>query len=281
MDEIALSVSFCEVASPAASAGELEGLLAETCREAGFPHCERVYAGSYFCENFFCGLADAFHESMRALCQRYDMGATLVIPVIGQAFLERATARLADVLDRFGDVYDEVVVNDVASFLALAGSGKRLGLGRLFSKEMRDARLPNLMERTAMPELSAEALECLESSPQRPLVEIDPVASVVDASRILEDAPSAEIALHLPYCYATTGRNCGPASIDETPDEKFRIGRGCSRHCLRMAQGYLTGEGVEYVKHGRTFYFANPGCAIAGAGSWRIIYAAAHETMRL
>lgn len=283
MDEIALAVSFCEVASPTVSADELETLLARTCWEAGFPHCERVYAGSYFCENYFCGLTDRFHEAVGELCARHDMAATLVVPIIGQTFIDRAESRIADVLARFGDVYDEVVANDVASFLALAATGKRTGIGRLFSKEMRDARLPNLMAREATPELSAEARECLDlgSSGCRALVELDPVAAVVDVTRALESAPDAEIALHLPYCYAATGRNCGPASIDEAPDEKFRLGRGCSRHCLRMAQGYLTDEGVEYVKHGRTFYFPNPGCAIAGATSWRIIYSAAHDTMRL
>ena len=283
-----LCANLCETASPFASAWDLEDLLVQTCWESGFPHIERLYAGSYFCENYFCALSDAFHRSMRELAVEHDLHATLVVPIIGQAFLERAERRLFDVLDRFGDVYDEVVVNDVAEYAYLSReTDKRLGLGRLFSKEQRDARYPDIAGRTCRPALSAEALACLsapgpEGAPPawRPLVEVDPVSAVLDLSGICEAAPGAEVALHLPFCLATTGRNCGPASIDEPDDEKFRLGRGCSQHCLRMAQGYRTDEGVDYVKHGRSYYYRNPDCRIAGADSWRVVYAVAHDTMR-
>ncbi len=285
-----LCVSFCETAPSRPEPGELLDILGATCQEAGFPYCERLYVGSYFCENFFCWISDSFHENVRNLCREYDMGATLVVPIIGQAFFERAQQRLFDVLDRYGDVYDEVVVNDVALFQQLAReTDKRIGLGRLFSKEQRDARYADLAERTAMPKLSAEARDCLKALAARsgeatvPLIEIDPVSAVVDVSALVESAEQTaqpEIAIHLPFCFATTGRNCGPASIDDPDDEKFRLGQGCTQHCLRMAQGYRTREGARYQKHGRTYYFKNPGCGIAGADTWRIIYAAAHETMR-
>ena len=319
LPQVGLCVNLCEVSPPNASADELEMLIGATCREAGFPYCERVYVGSYFCENFFLGLSDGFHEAVRELCLRHEMGATLVIPIVGQAFYDRATRRIADVLDRFADVYDEVVVSDVGMFfdlqrwfaglstgpdsgIAISYAGMqpsvapRLGLGRLFSKELRDARYAEMLDRVSMPALSAEADACLSFQSQnaqgllRPLVEIDPTSNVVDVSKLLEgigdhlgaDCPPecADIAIHLPFCYATTGRNCSPASVDEPDSEKFRLGRGCSRHCLRMAQGYLTDEGARYVKHGRTYYFANPACRIAGTDRWRIVYAAAHETMR-
>ena len=287
--DLSLCISFCEVAPPRATPYDLEALLAATCAQAGFPHCERLYAGSYFCENYFYFLRDEFHDSMRELCGKYDLGATLVVPIIGQAFLDRVEARVDDVLCRYGDVYDEVVVNDVAEFLAIADRyDKRVGLGRLFSKTPRDARYADMIERVSHAALSPESLECIdaacnprspERSPFRPLVEVDPTSAVVDVASIVQSAPNAEIAIHLPFCYATTGRNCGPASVEERDDEKFRIGRGCSQHCLRMAQGSLTDEGVRFVKHGRTFYFDNAQCSIQGAESWRIIYAAAHETM--
>lgn len=275
-----LCINLCETTQPDASANQLEEIIARTCREAGFPVCERLYAGSYFCENYFCALTDSFHESMRAFCNRYELKATLVVPIIGQAFLDRAWARLNEVLERFDDVYDEVVVNDVASYLELASqTDKRVGLGRLFVKEQRDARIARLMTGVATPTLSAEAMECIEASQTRPLLEIDPMADTVDASALLESCPEAEVAIHLPYCYATTGRNCGPASIDEPVDQKFILGHDCSRHCLRMRQGYLADGKTYYVKHGRAFYYSNPGCKIAGARTWRIVYAAAHETM--
>ena len=277
--QVELCVNLCETTPPNSTPDDLERIVGEACWESGFPHCERVYVGSYFCENYFCWMGDAFHESLRAFCERHDVRATLVVPIAGQAFLDRIDHRLNEVLDRFGDVYDEVVANDVARFLDLRmRTGKRVSLGRLFAKEMRDARIDALVDRQATPALSAEARECLASMAQDgavgPVVELDPVASVVDASGILAESPQATIAVHLPFCFATTGRNCGPACINEIPDEKFRLGRGCSQHCLRIDQGYLTDEGVRYVKHGRTFFFENPECAIAGTSSWRIVYQA-------
>ena len=271
-------MSFCEAVDPRADADGLVDVLARTCREAGFPGCERVYAGSYFCENYFCALGDAFHMAVRDVCARYEMGATLVIPIIGQAFLEMAENRIEDVLERFGDVYDEVVVNDVATFMWLSGlTGKRLGLGRLFSKGLRDARYPELFETTSRPELSPEALACLQSrSVVHPLVEVDPTSAVVDVSALGD----VEVAMHLPYCYATTGRNCSLASSEEPDSEKFRLGRECRLQCLSVVQGSRVEQGFRYVKHGRTHYYPNPACRIAGADRWRIVYAASDDSMR-
>ena len=340
-------VNLCETTSPHMSLHNLEAILHATCLQAGFPYCERVYAGSYFCENYFLGLTDSYHEALRQISQRYDMNATLVVPIAGQAFIDRVQARVADVLERFGDVYDEIVVNDVGLFFDLsrwfAGEGAfptngprtwfsddprfcpRIGLGRLLSKNMRDARYPNVFEGTVQPRLSAEAQACLQIQMQNnpytaPLLEVDPTHTVVDVSDMLESAialtpkrtenpyvspdesmattestdispanpsahqpetlPEVEIGIHLPYCYATTGRNCGPASIDEPDERKFHLGRRCSQHCLRIEQGYRTDEGVRYFKHGRTYYFENAECLIAGTDKWRIIYAASLESAR-
>ena len=295
---IELCVNLCETAQPDIVPEELEQLVGQTCREAGFPYCERVYAGSYFCESYFCWMGDAFHESLRMFCERHDVRATLVVPLAGQSFLDRVSRRLDEVLGQFGSLYDEVVVNDVARFHDVhALYGKRIGLGRLFSKEMRDARVEGLVDRCAIPALSAEARECMaasrsKSSPpgalppgvsssgmlssgdRQPIIELDPVANVVDVSAILAEEPQARIAMHLPFCFATTGRNCSAASIDDPIEEKFRLGRGCSLHCLRIDQDYRTEEGVRYLKQGRTFFFENPSCAIVGTPSWRIVYQA-------
>ena len=284
MPQVELCVNLCETTRHDVTPTDVERIVGCTCQEAGFPHCERVYVGSYFCENSFCWMGDAFHEAVRVFCEWHDVRATLVVPIAGQAFLERVDRRIGKVLDRFEGLYDEVVANDVARFHDLVtryGEHVNVGLGRLLSKEMRDARIGSLMERRAVPMLAPEALSCLRAvsahapaSDPATVVELDPIANVVDVSGILQEEPNARIALHLPMCFATTGRNCGPASIGETVDEKFRLGRDCSQQCLRINQDYLTDEGVRYVKNGRTFYFENPGCAIDGTFSWRIIYQA-------
>ena len=272
-----LCVNLCEIASPGVSANELEELMAKVCAEAGFPYCERIYVGSYFCDNYFCALDANFHEAVRKLCRRHDLRATLIVPVFGQARLDEGEQLVDDALDRFGDVYDEVAANDIARFLDLnARHEQRLGLGRLFSKVMRDARVDQLIGGVALPELSAEARECIDALHARgnaPVIELDPTASTVDASRIVETAPDATIAMHLPYCYATTGRNCTVASMAKPVEAKFHLGRPCELQCLDMRQTWRTCEGTPYVKHGRTFFFENPDCAIAGVSTWRIIHA--------
>ena len=78
---------------------------------------------------------------------------------------EELERRLAEALAEFGEPYDEVVANDVARFLDLSKRcSQRLGIGRLFSKGMRDARVIEIREGIATPTLSAEALECLSAS---------------------------------------------------------------------------------------------------------------------
>lgn len=346
---VSLCANLCETAPLSASVEHLEALMARTCVQAGFPRCERVYVGSYFCENYFCGLPDSFHRAVRELCMRYGLGATLVVPLFGQAFVKAGLARMADLLAQFGGVYDEVVVNDAATFADVASQarrGTRIGLGRLFSKGMRDARYPELFEREGAPRLSAEAAACLGlqaslSPAASPLVEVDPTNAVVNVSDLLADMaaaragdlaaseaglepapepapgrlpipafgatsdpervsisipgptfasdaapalapepapePAPEVAIHLPLCYATTGRNCAAASIGRPVPDKFHLGRECAYECLRLAQTSRTEEGVRYVKHGRTHYFENPACRIAGTQTWRVVYAAPRE----
>ena len=262
----------------------LNRIIKNTGAKAGIDHFNRVYVGSYVCENFFLGLTDRFHEEIGELCWRYDMAATLVIPIFGQAFLERGEKRLDDLMDRYGAIYDELIVNDVATYFhASKLYDIRIGLGRLMSKQQRDARVRELMKRTESPSLSSEQQECLQdarANEMTPLVEFDPVCAALDAMRIKEENPDLELALHAPLCLATTGRNCGPASATEREDSKFRLGQGCTHHCLRMRQGCKTKEGVNYVKHGRAYYFTNTSCLLDNVPNWRLIYAVAHETMR-
>ena len=262
----------------------LNRIVEDTCAKAGIDEYQRVYIGSYVCENYFMGLPDGFHEAVGEFCWRNDVAATLVVPIFGQAFLERGEKRLDDLMERYGSVYDELVVNDVASYFnASQLYDIRIGLGRLMSKQQRDARVRELMERTEIPALSSEQKECLQdtrANGMTPLIEFDPVCAALDAMQLKQEEPDLELALHAPLCLATTGRNCGPASATEREDKKFRLGQGCTRHCLRMRQGCLTKEDVSYLKHGRAYYFTNTDCELQNVPDWRLIYAVAHETMR-
>ena len=262
----------------------LKQIIDTTGAKAGIDRFDRVYVGSYVCENFFLGLTDSFHEAIGELCWRYDMTATLVVPIFGQAFLERGEKRLDDLMERYGAVYDELVVNDVAMYFhASKLYDIRIGLGRLMSKQQRDARVRELMKRTEEPALSSEQQECLQdtrANGMAPLMEFDPVCAALDATALKEANPDLELSLHAPLCLATTGRNCGPASATEPEDSKFRLGQGCTHHCLRMRQGCRTKEGIDYVKHGRAYYFTNTSCELRNVPDWRLVYAVAHETMR-
>ena len=262
----------------------LDQIIKSTCAKAGIDEYHRVYVGSYVCENFFLGLPDSFHEAVGELCWRYNVSATLVVPIFGQAFLERGEKRLDDLMERYGAVYDELIVNDVAMYFHASNLYDiRIGLGRLMSKQQRDARVRELMSRTEVPALSSEQKECFQDTRANsmiPLMEFDPVCAVLDARQINEEEAGIELSLHAPLCLATTGRNCGAASATEREDKKFRLGEGCTRHCLRMRQGCRTQEGVDYLKHGRAYYFTNTACQLQNTPAWRLVYAVAHETMR-
>ena len=261
----------------------IASIVNATCARAGIEEFERIYVGSYVCENFFLGLPDSFHEAVGEFCWRYDKKATLVVPIFGQAFLDRGEKRLDSLMERFGAFYDELVVNDVAMYFhASQRYDIRIGLGRLMSKQQRDARVRDLMKRAETPSLSSEQRECVQDARANgmvPMAEFDPVCAALDMMGLKEAEPDLEPALHAPLCLATTGRNCGPACATEPDDKKFRLGEGCTHHCLRMVQGCRTKEGVDYVKHGRAYYFTNTSCEVQDS-DWRLVYAAAHETMR-
>ena len=263
---------------------EIGRIVDDTGAKAGIASFDRVYVGSYVCENFFLGLPDSFHEAVGEFCWRRNMTATLVVPIFGQAFLERGEKRLDDLMERYGAVYDELIVNDVATYFhASELYDIRIGLGRLMSKQQRDARVGELMKRIEIPALSSEQKDCFQdvrANGMLPLMEFDPVCAALDAAQLSEEEPDLELALHAPLCLATTGRNCGPASATDPEDKKFRLGEGCTHHCLRMRQGCKTKEGVDYVKHGRAYYFTNTSCVLQNAPGWRLVYAVSHETMR-
>ena len=281
----AICINLCEAVGYADEDWRaLNQIIKDTRNKAGINKYDRIYVGSYVCENYFLGLTDKFHEAISELCWRYDISATLVVPIFGQAFLERGEKRLDSLMEHYGSVYDELIVNDVAMYFhASELYDIRIGLGRLMSKQQRDARVRELMRRTEVPALSSEQIECLQDTrinKMTPLVELDPVCAALDAKQLKEKEPDLELALHAPLCLATTGRNCGPASATEPEDSKFRLGQGCTHHCLRMRQGCKTKEGVNYVKHGRAYYFTNTSCELQNVSNWRLIYAVSHETMR-
>lgn len=143
------SIPTCSVADVAAAIRTSGLTLSETVERAmtlaGRDHVERLYAGSNFCSKYFLNQPQGLWREAFSLCRSERIAATLVIPVVPQRDLFGVCRLMDELLDSYGDVIDEITVNDVG-MLAYCREccGRSLNLGRLFFKEPRDPRFPSL-----------------------------------------------------------------------------------------------------------------------------------------
>lgn len=281
------ALNLCDIAGTTPSqavplADALASMASCAACEAGCERFDRIYVGSYFCDRFFGALDDRFFEAAAQLASREGAALTLVAPIFGQRTLERGLARLEQLMAP-GSPFDELVVNDpalaqTASHLLADGfpsiaQRPRLVRGRLMAKSARDPRYgaPLGPEPLALDSRQA-AVE--RASWHLSMVEVDPFAPVIDATPLDQVLP---LALHLPHAVLTTGHICKSASVGLAPSKAFRTGSPCRRQCLGGIDVFQTeplpgAEPVFLTQQGRTVFFENPGCRVAGAPVARVIW---------
>ncbi len=235
-----------------------------------FSGVSRIYVGSYFCDQFFLGLGDAFFRALDEFARACGIPATLVVPIFAQSTLERGISRIENLLQNYSDLFDEITVNDygMASRMAPLCSEQNKGLnwGRLFMKEQRDPRYEETSFGCRCCSLDASRVARLKEDFPIRFIELDPFAPLIDVSPLAQSVP---VALHLPHCFMSTGHICEAASATCTPEHSFRANAPCSLECCRsfsvsISKGISTGNTCYLIKSGRTVLFENPNCRVIG-----------------
>lgn len=238
---------------------------------AGRRSVERLYVGSNFCSQYFLRQPEQVWREAFALCRHERIPATLVVPVFSQKDLADACRRIDELLSAYGDVVDEITVNDPGMVAyCLDRYGRPLNAGRLFSKEPRDPRYAELFEvrqAVGVPTLLTELFRHGELQG----LELDPTHVALDLSELSGFMPHLQVGVHMPYCYLSTGSLCELAGIGRPVREKFRPNAPCSLECSRCAIGYGLPYGARLLKWGRAVYFPNHHCTVCEGEDFRMI----------
>lgn len=269
------SLPACNVSDAAAAARfhgmALSELVERTMEKAGRGFVARLYVGSNFCSQYFLHQPASVWREAFELCRRERIPATLVVPIVTQRDLAAADALIDGLFDDYGDVIDEVTVNDVGMIgHCLDRYGRPLNAGRLFFKVPRDPRYAELFDvrhAVGVPPLVTELFRHGEVCG----VELDPTHAALDLSVLRGFAPHLEVGVHMPYGYLSTGAICELASIGRPVSGKFRPNAPCSLECMRCAIGYELPYGARLLKWGRTVYFPNHGCTVCEGEDFRMI----------
>lgn len=236
----------------------------------------RFYIGSYFCQKFF--LKGCREDALAELIALLNIkSVTLVIPVVSQQDLGGAKKAIKRALANKELRIDEITVNDFGMlyYIASTYSDIPLNLGRLFFKDARDARIPDLYYGTTSISLLSHLEDDYPGFNIRG-IEIDCCSSSIR----LEG--QRNVALHTPLTYVTTGNICKFASIHKEIDQKFRPNSECKMECLTNAEQYNPSKNntdVYYYRIGRAVYMNNPPNIHTDSPIEREIYFPAKELM--
>lgn len=235
---------------------------------------ERIYIGSYFCGNMFLLLGrGGLLASLADRARRASLRITLVLPDLAERHLDAALALVDEALSLHGDVVDEVSVGDIPLLAHLRKLYPHLQIaaGRLINKTLRDVRDADFFNRKEEPKVLSPYYLDLFRKYGISCIEIDNFSKEI----VIPDIGETEIAVHLPFVYATSCKICEFASVGKEISKKFRPSDTCGYECLSRAveYGVQTAEGrVTYYKYGCGVYFKNEELRMAGAENVRYIY---------
>ena len=244
-------------------------------RSVGANPVERIYLGSYFCGNMFMLLSNKeLFASLAERARRFSLHITLVVPVLPERYVDGALKLISSLLTDWSDVVDELSVNDIPmlAFLRRSYPHVKICAGRLINKTLRDIRDREFFEIKQEPKVFGDYYMRVFEENGISCVEIDNTAREIEIPLY---ADNMEVAIHLPYVYATTCNICEFASIDKNYDHKFRPSDKCSYECLTRAVEYdvSTQDGsVKYYKFGCGVYFKNENLKINRTDNIRYIY---------
>lgn len=269
-------VNLCEISG----FSELYRVLAKIKEKMSF---ERIYMGSYFCDEFFLRTD---YDNLIKLVQEINKNIriTLVLPIFCEKNLNSGKDLMDRLLQDYGSVVDEITVNDYGMLTYIRDNfNLKLNMGRLFFKDYRDPRYPEYFEDTWKPKGFNALLKHNIEKFGIHEIEIDITHKSVD----LSENPGCVVGLHTPYTYMTTGKICEYASMYRPVQKKFRPNISCERECLNAFIRYNLDDGRTWVRVGRTIYFENNCIKLANSGDKmtdtdaRIIYFPMNEIIKI
>ena len=269
-------VNLCEISGFC----ELYHVLIKVKEKMSF---ERIYMGSYFCDEFFLrNDYDSLIELVQGINK--NIHATLVLPIFCEKNLKKGKELIDILMQKYIDVIDEVTVNDYGMLTYMRNNyNRKMNMGRLFFKDYRDPRYPEYFEDTWKPKGFHRRLKDNIERYGIHEVEVDITHKSVD----LSENPGCVVGLHTPYTYMTTGKICEYASMYRPVQKKFRPNISCVRECLNAFIRYDLGDERKWVRVGRTVYFENNCFKLANSGEKsadtdaRIIYFPMNEIMEI
>ena len=221
---------------------------------AKFPKTKMVYVGSSFCGRYFFSCREIVNA-----WKKKNVHVSLTVPIMSQNELREGKKLLREA------AVDEIIVNDLGMYNYTSKElGYKVGLGRLFHKEPRDARFPMYLERVVTPWIDIPG--------KVSSIELDPVANTMDLSQLKGDY---EIALNHSYCYQSFGRICKYASIHLDMEKKFRSDSTCAYECLHHYEIHvneLVPDSKSLIRVGKALIFENSNVLCLHRSPDRLLY---------
>jgi hypothetical protein len=238
--------------------GNCDSFIEEQMTAMGIRQLSRIIIGSYFCSRFLLHIDDAYMRSIINYCITNVVDISLVVPVFAENLLESGEKKIMSLCDSANNRIDEICVNDYGMLNWVADKLEYpIALGRLFIKDMRDPRYPDLRTALSKPLAFNRHLVDLIAKYKITSIEVDPIYKEIDCSIFPEEL---EIAIHTPYSYMTCGQICPFASIPYNFDHKFRPNLPCHLECLQnhMIYAFDTEKNsfdADLLHHGRAIYY--------------------------
>lgn len=213
-----------------------------------FEGVNRIYVGSYFCSQYFLSLK--FNKLIEIARDR-DMRITLVLPIFSEKDLDFAKEKISKLLQNSEIIIDEVTVNDFGMLSYVQGRfTMKVNLGRLFFKDPRDVRISEYYLHKGNVNTSSVLKNIVDISKIN-YIEIDETNRTVDVADVFN------IAVHVPFCFMTTGNICKYASVNKSLEFKYRPNDKCGQECSYIYEHYseiYNGTSIELYRVGRTVY---------------------------
>ena len=240
---------------------------------------KRIYVGSYFCSRYFLHMKERLVKDWIPTWFDMQYAISLVIPVCTEGVLDDIK-KMIDYMLRNWNICDEIVVNDYGMLMYISNNYPtiKLTMGRLFFKDARDFRIPEMYHSKRKPALLGGYLSEFEKKYKISGVEFDAISSIMDLSEV---SSNLEIGVHMPYSFMTTGMICEFAAINKRISKKFIPNDYCTHQCTDSMVFFRGNHNVRHFKLGRAVYFSIDDCKIISAESYRVIYAPYDEIYQM